>query len=158
MHQHTTQVAQKTLQAAAKKSKAAPGAPTKKKRKRSAHEGESDSDDNEGIEITPPEEEATPPPVGSVVEVTITADMTAEESQVGIHVCTITEYEDDGAMMSRNQDGEVMNIFLEDYEWRQVWKCRECDDFGGRKRSCEHCGVLRPAGVIAACDAEDIGE
>jgi hypothetical protein len=58
VHRHTTQVAQKTLQAAAKKMKAAPGAPTKKKRKRPACEGESDSDDDEGIEITPPEEEA----------------------------------------------------------------------------------------------------
>ena len=55
-------------------------------------------------------------------------------------------------MMSRNQDGQVMNIFLEDYEWEQVWKCGECDDFGGQKDSCEHCGVLRPAGVIASCE------
>jgi hypothetical protein len=42
--------------------------------------------------------------------------MTTEESKVGIHVCIITEHEDDGAMMSQNQDGEVVNIFLEDYE------------------------------------------
>ena len=72
--------------------------------------------------------------------------------QAAIGSCTITEYEDDGAMMSRNQDGQVMNIFLEDYEWEQVWKCGECDDFGGQKDSCEHCGVLRPAGVIASCE------
>jgi hypothetical protein len=78
--------------------------------------------------------------------------MAAEASQIGIRICTITEYEDDGAMMSRNQDGQAMNIFLENYEWKQVWwKCGECDDFGGRKGPCEHCGMLRPAGVIASC-------
>ena len=65
--------------------------------------------------------------LGSVVEVNVGADMAAEASQIGIHICTITEYEDEGAMMSRNQDGQVMNIFLEDYEWKQVWKCGECD-------------------------------
>jgi hypothetical protein len=65
---------------------------------------------------------------------------------------TITEYEDDGAMVSRNQDDQVMNIFLKDYGWNQVWKCGVCDDFGGQKGSCEHCGVLRPAGVIASCE------
>ena len=43
----------------------------------------------------------TPPPVGSVVEVNVTADMGAEASQIGIRICTITEYEDDGAMMSQ---------------------------------------------------------
>ena len=71
--------------------------------------------------------------------------MAVEASQIGIRICTITEYEDDRAMMSRNQDGQVMNIFLEDYEWKQVWKCGEC------KGSCGHCGVLRPAGVVASC-------
>jgi hypothetical protein len=50
--------------------------------------------------------------------ITITADMTAEESKAGIYVCKIAECEDDGAMMPRNQDGEVMNVFLEDYGWR----------------------------------------
>jgi hypothetical protein len=46
----------------------------------------------------------TPPPVGSVVEVnvTFTTDMGAEANQIGIHICTITEYEDAGAMMSRS--------------------------------------------------------
>jgi hypothetical protein len=47
--------------------------------------------------------------------VNVTADMAAEASQIRTHISTITEYEDDGAMMSRNQDGQVMNIFLEDY-------------------------------------------
>jgi hypothetical protein len=41
-------------------------------------------------------------PVGSVVEVNVTADMAAEVSQIGIRICTIVEHEDDGAMMSRN--------------------------------------------------------
>jgi hypothetical protein len=54
-------------------------------------------------------------------------------------------------MMSRNQDGQVMNIFLEGHEWKQVRKCGECDDLGGRKDSCGHCGMLRPAGVVASC-------
>jgi hypothetical protein len=44
-------MAKKTLQAAVKKSKAAPCAHTKKRRKRSAHEGKSESDDDEVIEI-----------------------------------------------------------------------------------------------------------
>jgi hypothetical protein len=73
--------------------------------------------------------------------------MAAEASQIGINICTITEYEDDGAMMSRNQDGQVMNIFLEDFEWKQVWKCGERDEFGGRKGSCEYFGMLRPEGL-----------
>jgi hypothetical protein len=54
--------------------------------------------------------------------VNVTADMGAEASQIGIHVFTITEYEDG-----------IMNIFLEDYEWKQVRKCGECDDSGGKK-------------------------
>jgi hypothetical protein len=62
--------------------------------------------------------------------------MGAEASQIRIHIFTITECEDDGAMMPRNQDGQMMKIFLEDYEWKQVWKCGECDDFGGQKGSC----------------------
>ena len=92
--------------------------------------------------------------LGSVVEVNVGADMVAEASQIGIHICTITEYEDDGAMMPRNQDGQAMNIFLEGYshEWKQVWKCGECDEFGGRKGSCGHCGMLRPGGFIASCE------
>ena len=102
-----------------------------------------DGDGETGIDINPPDKEPPPPPVGSVVEVDVAG---------GIHICTITAYEDDGAMMSRNQDGQVMNIFLEDYEWKQVWKCGECDDLGGQKGSCEHCGMLRPAGVIASCE------
>jgi hypothetical protein len=48
----------------------------------------------------------------------VAEDMVAEASQIGIRICTITEYEDDGAMVPRNQDGQVMNIFLEDYEWK----------------------------------------
>ena len=44
-----------------------------------------------------------------------TVDMGAEASPIGIRVCAITEYEDDGAMMPRNQDGQVMKIFLEGY-------------------------------------------
>jgi hypothetical protein len=40
-----------------------------------------------------------------------------------------------------------MKIFLEDCEWRQVRRCGERGDFGGRKYSCEKFGVLRPAGV-----------
>jgi hypothetical protein len=80
--------------------------------------------------------------------------MAVEASQIGIRICTITEYEDDRAMMSRNQDGQVMNIFLEDYEWKQVWKCGERDEIGGRKDSCEHRGMLRPDGVIASCEKQ----
>ena len=121
-------------------------------RTRRAHEDDASSEDGDGetgIEINPPEKD--PPPVGSVVEVNVAADMAAEASQIGIHICIIAEYEDDGDMMSRNQDSQVMNIFLEDYEWKQVRKCGECGDFGGRKGSCGHCGVLRPAGVIASC-------
>jgi hypothetical protein len=68
-----------------------------------------------GIGINPPGKEPPPPPVGSVVEVNVTADMAAEASQIGIHICAITECEDDGAMMPRNQDGQVMKIFLEGY-------------------------------------------
>jgi hypothetical protein len=80
--------------------------------------------------------------------------MGAEASQIGIRICAITEHEDDGAMMSRNQDGQAMNIFLGDCEWKQVRKCGECGDLGGQKGSSGHCGVLRPAGVIALCEEQ----
>jgi hypothetical protein len=90
--------------------------------------------------------------LGSVVEVNVGADMAAGASHIGIRICTITEYEDDGAMVSRNQDGQVMNISLEDSKWKQVWKCGERDEFGGGGGgSGEHCGVLRPDGIIAYC-------
>jgi hypothetical protein len=85
-----------------------------------------------------------PPPVGSVVEVNVTADMGAGASQIGIHVFTITECGDDGAMMSRNQDGQVMNIFLEDYEWKQkVRKCGECFQTSGGKKV--------PVNIVVCC-------
>jgi hypothetical protein len=53
--------------------------------------------------------------------------------QIRIRICTTTEYEDGGAMMSRNQDGQAMNISLGVCEWKQVRKCGGCDGFGGQK-------------------------
>ena len=68
---------------------------------RRAHEGDASSEDEDGgtgIEINPPGKDPPPAPVGSVVEVNVTADMAAEASQIGIRIYTTTEYEEDGAM------------------------------------------------------------
>jgi hypothetical protein len=66
---------------------------------------------------------------------------------VSTFYCTVKEYEEDGAVILHTQDGEVMNIFLEDYEWKQVYKCTDCNEYGSFALSCDACGKSRPGGT-----------
>jgi hypothetical protein len=61
--------------------------------------------------------------------------------------CTVQEYEDDGAVFLLTQDGKVMNIFLEDATWKQIYKCTECNEYGSFALSCDAFGSLRPGGM-----------
>ena len=90
------------------------------------------------------------PPLNSVIEVDVEGR--------GIFYCKVDAFEEDGAAMLYTQDGELMNIYLEDYPWKPVYKCSECDEYGYRQRACEKCRVLRPQGVLDATGGEDIGE
>jgi hypothetical protein len=52
-------------------------------------------------------------------------------------------YEDDGAVFLTTQDGETMNIFLDDYFWKIVYQCIECKHYGVNKVDCDACGLSR---------------
>ena len=41
------------------------------------------------------------------------------------------------------QDGETMNIFLDDYVWKRVYLCIECKHYGVNKVDCDACGLSR---------------
>jgi hypothetical protein len=68
----------------------------------------------------------------------------------GIFYCTIEQYDDDGSVIMKTQDGEDMNIFLEDYPWKLAYKCDECQEYGHSRVTCDACGVMRPQGVLDA--------
>ena len=129
-----------------KKARGAPGAPKKKKKKRQ-RDDEGDMDEGEGIDINPPDEDSIEdaseqPPCNSMIEVDV--------PDRGIFYCRVQEYEGDGAVVLLTQDGEEMNIFLEDFVWKTVFKCDECQEYGYRKLTCDACGVLRPQGILRA--------
>jgi hypothetical protein len=58
--------------------------------------------------------------------------------------CTVKEYEADGAVILTTQDGEPMNIFLDDYVWKRVYQCCvQCLHYGETKLQCDACGLER---------------
>ena len=57
--------------------------------------------------------------------------------------CTVKEYEADGAVILTTQDGETMNIFLDDYFWKRVYHCVQCLHYGVTKLKCDACGLER---------------
>ena len=107
-------------------------------------------EDSGGFEINPPEGDKEPPPLNSTIEVDVEGR--------GIFYCKVQEFEDDGAVILYTQDGEFMNIYLEDFPWSQVYKCDECGHYGYRHLSCDKCKVLRPHAVAVQVGDEDIGE
>jgi len=91
---------------------------------------------------------ATPPPVKSVIEVGVGGR--------GVFYCTVDEYEEDGAVILHTHENERMNISLEDFPWKVVYKCDECGKYGYKPLACDECKVLRPRGVVQATgDCED---
>ena len=124
-----------------------PSATKKKAKKRKAPDPETESDNEDGIELEHDMLEGEVqerPPVESRVEVDV---------QGGIFYCEVTAHDDDGSVHLRTQDGEMMNIFMEDWPWKYAYKCHECDEWGTQKLLCEHCDVTRPAGVIEEVSA-----
>ena len=74
---------------------------------------DSDEDIGSGTEvenaagILVEDEEQPPPPVGSRLEIDV---------QGNIFYCELTGHEEDGEVFLRTQAGEMMNVFLEDYQ------------------------------------------
>jgi hypothetical protein len=86
------------------------------------------------------------PEVNTMIEVNIENGKGRTKS-VSTFYCTIQSYEDDGAVFLLTQDGEVMNIFLEDVTWQKIFKCTECNEYGHFALSCDACGTMRPESI-----------
>ena len=79
----------------------------------------------------------------------------------GAFCCSVDEHEDDGAVIPHaQQDGERMNMFLDDdgISWRRVWKCGDFSKCGYKVLSCDHFKVLRPCGVLESTGGAGDGE
>ena len=79
----------------------------------------------------------------------------------GVFYCSVDEHEDDGAVIIHAQDGERVNIFLDDdmVSWRRVWKCGDCSKHGYKEvLSCAHCKVLGPRGLLESTGGARDGE
>ena len=87
-------------------------------------------------------EPITKPPVNSLIQVDIETGSGSKKC-VETFYCTVQEYEADGAVILVTQDGEKMNVFLEDFFWKTIYKCTECEEYGDFKLSCDACGALR---------------
>ena len=99
------------------------------------------SDDEETSKEEQPEPVSTPP-VDSLIQVDIETGRGSKKCTETFY-CTVQEYEADGAVILKTQDGESMNVFLEDYIWKTIYKCPECQEYGDFKLSCDACGALR---------------
>ena len=110
----------------------------------------------DGIPINPPiddeEDDRPPPPLNSMIEVDVEG--------TGVFYCSVDEHEDDGAVFLHTQDGERMNIFLDDdgISWRRAWERGDCSKRGHKMLSCDHCKVLRPRGVLEATGGAGDGD
>ena len=107
-----------------------------------------DDNDNDDTETNKNNAERceTLPKVNSTIEVNI-ENGKGRKKEVCTFYCTVQEYEADGAVFLHTQDGEVMNIFLEDVTWKHIYKCTECNEYGSFDLSCDACGSLRPGCV-----------
>lgn len=114
--------------------------------KKASGEGDgSDGDDSDGQsdaksdddDLFPPK-----PPLKSILQVDVVKGKGHLET---IETCfgTVMSYEDDGAVFLTTQDGETMNIFLDDYFWKRVYQCIECKHYGVNKVDCDACGLSR---------------
>ncbi len=101
-----------------------------------------DASDDEQTSLEGQPEPVTTPPVSSLIQVDIETDRGLKKCTETFY-CTVQEYEADGAVILKTQDGETMNVFLEDYFWKTIYKCSECQEHGDFKLSCDACGALR---------------
>ena len=71
----------------------------------------------------------------------------------GLFYCEVTAHEDDGAVFMRTQDGEMMNVFLEDFSGKYAYKCHECDEWGTNKLFCVNIVIAldRPVCSVRLC-------
>jgi hypothetical protein len=84
----------------------------------------------------------TTPPVDSLIQVNIETGRGTKKYTETFY-CKVQEYEPDGAVILKTQDGESMNVFLEDYVWKPIYKCTQCQEYGDFELSCDACGALR---------------
>jgi hypothetical protein len=93
-------------------------------------------------ENTDGSEIVVPPPVNALLQVDV---VTGKGRNVATETffCTVQEYESDGAVFLLTQDGESMNIFLDDYTWKRVYQCVECQHYGEDTLKCDACGLER---------------
>ena len=101
-----------------------------------------EASDDEQTLMEEQNEPITKPPVNSLIQVDIETGKGSKKC-VETFYCTVQEYEDDGAVILVTQDGEKMNVFLEDFFWKTIYKCTECEEYGDFKLSCDACGALR---------------
>jgi hypothetical protein len=84
----------------------------------------------------------TTPPVDSLIQVDIETGRGTKKYTETFY-CKVQEYEPDGAVILKTQDGESMNVFLEDYVWKPIYKCTQCQEYGDFELSCDACGASR---------------
>ena len=106
-----------------------------------------DVGDDDGIDINPPDDEA----IESAIAMPALSSMIELDTGQGIFYCTIEQYDDDGSAIMKTQDGEDMNVFLEDHPWKSAHNCDECQEYGHNRVTCDGCGAMRPQGVLDAC-------
>jgi hypothetical protein len=82
------------------------------------------------------------PPVKSLLHVDVEQGKGPNKT-IETFFCTVMSYEDDGAVFLTTQDGETMNIFLDDYFWKRVYLCVECKHYGVNEVDCDACGLSR---------------
>jgi hypothetical protein len=118
--------------------------------KKASGEGDgSDGDDSDGQsdaksdddDLFPPK-----PPLKSILQVDVVKGKGRLET-IETFFCTVMSYEDDGAVFLTTQDGETMNIFLDDYFWKRVYQCIECKHYGVNKVDCDACGLTRASAL-----------
>jgi hypothetical protein len=97
------------------------------------------SDENEPEQS---DDECVLPPLNSLLQVDVESGK-GRNKTTETFFCTVKEYEADGAVILTTQDGETMNIFLDDYFWKRVYHCVQCLHYGVTKLKCDACGLER---------------
>ena len=77
-----------------------------------------EASDDEQTLMEEQNEPITKPPVNSLIQVDIETGSGSKKC-VETFYCTVQEYEDDGAVILVTQDGETMNVILEDFFGKQ---------------------------------------
>jgi hypothetical protein len=109
-----------------------------------AERGEDDEPELSSDEDEPEQsdDESVLPPVNSLLQVDVESGK-GRNKTTETFFCTVKEYEADGAVILTTQDGETMNIFLDDYFWKRVYECVQCLHYGVTKLKCDACGLER---------------